>query len=112
MVSRTRPALRPALDSIRMDAQTQSTPQRFKLSLHPMTPSSSPLITCTPGVRSGKPCVAGTRISVFDVLEYLASGMSQEDIIADFPDLQPEHIHAVLQYAAEREKRLSELTVA
>jgi len=63
-------------------------------------------------VRSGKPCVAGTRISVFDVLEYLASGMSQEDIVADFPDLQPEHIHAVLQYAAEREKRLSELTVA
>ena len=56
--------------------------------------------------------MAGTRISVFDVLEYLASGMSQEDIIADFPDLQPEHIHAVLQYAAEREKRLSELTVA
>jgi uncharacterized protein (DUF433 family) len=70
------------------------------------------LITCTPGVRSGKACVAGTRITVSDVLEYLASGMSQEEILTDFPDLKPEHIHAVLRYAAERERRLSELTVA
>jgi uncharacterized protein (DUF433 family) len=76
-----------------------------------MTASPS-LITCTPGVRSGKACVAGTRITVSDVLEYLASGMSQEDILTDFPDLKPEHIHAVLRYAAERERRLSELTVA
>jgi uncharacterized protein (DUF433 family) len=70
-----------------MDALSQSTPQRFKLGPHPITPSSSPLITCTLGVRSGKSCVAGTRISVSDVLEYLASGMSQEDILADFSDL-------------------------
>ena len=55
--------------------------------------------------------MAGTRIAVSDVLEYLASGMNQEDILTDFPDLQPEHIRAVLRYAAEREKRLSELTV-
>ena len=75
--------------------------------------SSPPsLITCTAGVRSGKACVAGTRITVSDVLEYLASGMSQEEILNDFPDLRPEHIQAVLRYAAEREKRLSELTVA
>ncbi|EAQ69090.1 hypothetical protein SynRS9909_01668 [Synechococcus sp. RS9909] len=74
--------------------------------------SSTSLITCTPGVRSGKACVAGTRISVSDVLEYLASGMSQEEILADFPDLRPEHIQAVLRYAADREKRLSEVTVA
>ncbi|QNI42504.1 hypothetical protein SynA1528_01474 [Synechococcus sp. A15-28] len=47
-----------------------------------------------------------------DVLEYLASGMSQGEILADFPDLKPEHIQAVLRFAAEREKRLSELTVA
>ena len=46
------------------------------------------------------------------MLEYLASGMSQEEILADFPDLRPEHIQAVLRYAADREKRLSELTVA
>lgn len=62
------------------------------------------------GVRSGKPCVAGTRITVSDVLEYLASGMSQEELLADFPDLGAEHIQAVLRYAADREKRLSELT--
>ncbi len=74
--------------------------------------SPTSLITCTPGVRSGKACVAGTRITASDVLEYLASGMSQEEILADFPDLRPEHIQAVLRYAADREKRLSELTVA
>jgi uncharacterized protein (DUF433 family) len=74
--------------------------------------STTELITCTPGVRSGKACVAGTRITVSDVLEYLASGMSQEEILADFPDLRTEHIQAVLRYAAEREKRLSELTSA
>jgi uncharacterized protein (DUF433 family) len=49
---------------------------------------------------------------VSDVLEYLASGMSQEEVLTDFPDLRAEHIQAVLRYAAEREKRLSELTVA
>lgn len=74
--------------------------------------NAEPLITCTPGVRSGKPCVAGTRITVSDVLEYLASGMSQDEILSDFPDLSQDHIQAVLRYAAEREKRLSELTVA
>jgi uncharacterized protein (DUF433 family) len=63
-------------------------------------PSSS--ITCTPGVRSGKACLAGTRITVSDVLEYMASGMSQDDLLADFPDLRPEHIQAVLRYATER----------
>jgi uncharacterized protein (DUF433 family) len=70
-----------------------------------MTASPS-LITCTPGVRSGKACVAGTRITVSDVLEYLASGMSQEEILADFPDLQPEHIQAVL-FAARDTNRPS-----
>ena len=65
--------------------------------------SPPPLITCTPGVRSGKPCLAGTRITVSDVLEVLASGMSQEQILSDFPDLSPEHIQAVLRYAAEPE---------
>ena len=74
--------------------------------------ASKELITCTPGVRSGKPCIIGTRISVSDVLECLASGMSQDEILADFPDLKPEHIRAVLLYAAEREKRLSEPIVA
>jgi len=59
--------------------------------------ASNPLITCTPGIRSGKACVSGTRVSVSDVLEYLASGMSQEEILADFPDIKPEHIQAIVQ---------------
>lgn len=74
--------------------------------------ASRNLITCTPGVRSGKPCIIGTRITVSDVLEYLASGMSQDEILRDFPDLKREHIQAVLQYTAEREKRLSEMILA
>jgi uncharacterized protein (DUF433 family) len=66
-------------------------------------------ISITPGVRSGKPCVKGTRITVSDVLEYLAGGMDERAILADFPELRREHIQAVLGFAAERERRLSAL---
>ncbi len=65
-------------------------------------------ITLTPGVRSGKPCIKGTRITVVDILEYLAGGMTEAEILADFPDLRSEHIRAVLAFAAARERRLSE----
>ena len=65
------------------------------------------LITVTPGVRSGKPCIAGTRITVYDILEYLASGMSEQEILGDFPALRAEHIRAALVFAANREKRLA-----
>ena len=65
-------------------------------------------ITVTPGVRSGKPCIRGTRITVADVLEYLAGGMTEAEILADFPDLRTEHIRAVLAFAAARERRLAE----
>lgn len=65
------------------------------------------LITVTPGVRSGKPCLAGTRITVQDVLEYLASGMTEAEILADFPSLTPDSIRAVLSFAATRERRLA-----
>jgi uncharacterized protein (DUF433 family) len=64
-------------------------------------------ITLTPDVRSGKPCIKGTRITVYDVLEYLAGGMSEADILADFPSLQLEDIRAVLEFAAARERRLT-----
>ena len=63
-------------------------------------------ITINPGVRSGKPVVRGTRITVTDVLEYLAGGMTPEEILVDFPDLSAEDIQAVLAYAAQREHRL------
>ncbi len=64
-------------------------------------------ITITPGVRSGKPCIKGTRITVTDVLEYLAGGMTEAQILADFPALEPEHIRACLAFAAARERRLA-----
>ena len=64
------------------------------------------LITVTPGVRSGKPCVRGTRITVQDVLEYLAAGMTEAQILADFPSLTSESIRAVLAFAAARGRRL------
>ena len=67
------------------------------------------LITIEPGKRSGKPCVRGLRITVYDVLEYLASGMSEDEILSDFPDLTREDIRACLAFAADRERRLLEI---
>ena len=63
-------------------------------------------IFINPEVRSGKPCVKGTRITVYDVLEYLAGGMSEDEILKDFPDLTREDIRACLAFAAARERRL------
>ena len=59
------------------------------------------IITIEPGKRGGKPCIRGLRITAYDVLEYLASGMSPEQILADFPDLTSEDIQACLAYAAQ-----------
>ena len=58
----------------------------------------------------GKPCVRGLRIVVHDVLEYLASGMTEAEILADFPDLTSEDIQACLAFAADRERRLSSMS--
>jgi uncharacterized protein (DUF433 family) len=62
-------------------------------------------IAVDPVIRFGKPCVRGTRISVGDVLGYLAGGMSEAQILADFPQLTSDDIRACLAYAAERERR-------
>jgi uncharacterized protein (DUF433 family) len=62
------------------------------------------IITIEPGKRGGKPCIRGMRITVYEVLEYLASGMSPQQILADFPDLTAEDIQACLAYAADRER--------
>jgi uncharacterized protein (DUF433 family) len=67
------------------------------------------IITIEPGKRSGKPCVRGTRMTVTDVLEYLAGGMTEEEILADFPDLTAEDIRACLAFAADRERKLATL---
>ncbi|MGE0683202.1 MAG: DUF433 domain-containing protein [Candidatus Binatia bacterium] len=64
------------------------------------------VITIEPGKRGGKPCIRGMRITVYEVLEYLASGMSQQEVLDDFPYLTEEDIRACLAYAADREKRL------
>ena len=63
------------------------------------------IITIEPGKRGGKPCVRGLRITVGDVLGWLATGMSAKEIIEDFPDLTEHDIQACLEYAAERERR-------
>ena len=68
-------------------------------------------ITIEPGKRGGRPCIRGMRITVYDVLEYLASGMSQEDILQDFPFLTPEDIAACLAFAADRERTMLTISV-
>jgi len=66
-------------------------------------------ITLEPEKRGGKPCIRGLRITVYDVLEYLASGMTEAEILEDFPDLERDDIRAALAFAAERERRLVSL---
>jgi uncharacterized protein (DUF433 family) len=68
------------------------------------------IITLEPGKRSGKPCIRGMRITVYDVLSYLASGMTTEEILTDFPYLTRDDILACLAYAADREQKT--LTIA
>jgi uncharacterized protein (DUF433 family) len=65
------------------------------------------IITIEPGKRGGKPCIRGMRITVYDVLEYLASGMSEQDILKDFPYLTKEDILASLGFAAARERYMT-----
>jgi len=66
-------------------------------------------ITLEPGKRGGKPCIRHMRITVYDVLGWLACGMSQNDILADYPELEPADIQACLTYAAMREQRMVRL---
>lgn len=66
-------------------------------------------IEIRPGVRSGKPCFKGTRITVYDVLEYMAGGMTEAELLDNFPALSTEHLRAALMFAAARERRLSGL---
>ena len=74
------------------------------------TMSYRDIITIEPGKRGGKPCIRGMRVTVYDVLEYLASGMTQQQIVQDFPYLTVADIHACLAYAADRERM--QLTIA
>ena len=65
------------------------------------------IITIEPGKRGGKPCIRHMRISVYDVLDWLASGMTQEQVLRDYPELTPEDIQACLKFAADREHQLT-----
>lgn len=62
------------------------------------------IITIEPGKRGGKPCIRGMRMTVYDVLEYLASGMTEQQVLADFPNLTIDDIRACLAYSADRER--------
>jgi uncharacterized protein (DUF433 family) len=64
-------------------------------------------ISIDPGIRSGKPCIRGTRIAVADVFDYLGGGMSIEEVLEDFPDLTAEDIRACFAFAADRDRRLN-----
>ncbi len=64
------------------------------------------IITIEPDKRSGKPCIRGMRITVYDILEYLAGGMTEDEILTDFSELRREDIKACLAFAADREKTL------
>jgi uncharacterized protein (DUF433 family) len=65
------------------------------------------IITVDSDKRGGKPCIRGLRITVYDVLDYLAGGMTEDEILSDFPDLTRDDIRACLAFAADRERRLS-----
>ena len=69
----------------------------------------SKIITIEAGKRSGKPCIRGMRMTVTDVLEYLAGGMTHEELLAEFPDLAEDDIRACLAFAADRERKLAAL---
>jgi len=66
-------------------------------------------ITIDPALRGGKPCIRGLRITVYEVLEYLGSGMTQAEILTDFPDLESEDLRACLLYAADQERKFSSI---
>ena len=81
--------------------------QRGHRALQPDFVELMTLIETRPGVRSGKPCLVGTRIAVYDVLDCLASGMTTEQIVADLPEISEQHVRAAIAFAALRERRLA-----
>lgn len=67
----------------------------------------SRIITIEPGKRSGKPCIRGMRITVYDIFDYLASGMTENEILSDFPELTKEDLQACYAFGADRERRMT-----
>jgi uncharacterized protein (DUF433 family) len=83
---------------------SQDKPVHFENLRKPMTIDFRNIITIEPGKRSGKPCIRGLRITVYDILEYFASGMTEQEILEDFDYLTQDDIRACFAYAADREK--------
>jgi uncharacterized protein (DUF433 family) len=83
-------------------------PLRFPDIINPM--DYREIITIEPGKRSGKPCIRGMRITVQDILEYLAGGMTESEILDDFPELTHDDIRACIGFAANRERQLAVAT--
>jgi len=79
---------------------------RILFQTYPLRVDYSTIITIEPGKRSGKPCIRGLRITVQDILEYLAGGMSEDEILQDFSELTRDDIKACLAFAADRERKL------
>jgi uncharacterized protein (DUF433 family) len=69
------------------------------------------IITLEPGKRGGKPCIRGMRITVSDILGWMASGMTIQEILSDFDELVEEDIYAALSYAADRENKIYQVAV-
>jgi uncharacterized protein (DUF433 family) len=76
-----------------------------------MTGANMNRITLEPGKRGGRPCIRGLRITVYDVLSMLSTNMTQQEILEDFPELEPEDILAALAFAADRERKVYSLAV-
>lgn len=117
--SSTPASLRPLAARPQLKRRAFRTHPRYGPCLASLHPGTYPIamrfedyIEIRPGVRSGKPCFKGTRITVYDVLEYLAGGTSQGQLLDEFPALTPEHIRAALAFAAARERRLASGSVA
>ncbi len=70
----------------------------------------SKIVTIEPGKMGGKPCIRGLRITVYDILDCLAAGMTEDEILHDFPDLTREDIRACLAFAADRERKLASIS--
>jgi len=68
------------------------------------------IITIEPGKRGGKPCIRNMRITVYDILSWLASGMTNKEIVSDYPELREEDIFAALQFASDRESKVNYLS--
>lgn len=101
------PLFRPRPEHAAIVSRRKQRLDQESISRHPFLMDYRQIITIEPGKRSGKPCIRGMRITVTDVLEYLAGGMSIPEILADFPELTEEDIRACLAFAADRERRLS-----